>query len=134
MLREVAERLRRPLFVAETGIEDYARAAWLHYMAAECRAAAELGVRVEGLCIYPIVNHPGWEDDRHCLNGLWDYADDAGHRPIDAPFAEELARQQRLVADASAGIPLPREDFPESVFDRVAADLDAKTRESREGR
>ena len=132
MLREVALRLKRPIFVAETGIEDYARAAWLHYMASECRAAESLGVPVEGLCIYPIVNHPGWEDDRHCLNGLWDYADASGHRPIDPPFGEELARQQKLLADARAGVPLPREDFPESVFDRVAADLDAKTRQSRE--
>ena len=32
MLLEVYERYRRPLFVAETGIEDDARPAWLRYM------------------------------------------------------------------------------------------------------
>jgi beta-glucosidase/6-phospho-beta-glucosidase/beta-galactosidase len=32
MLREVHERYRRPLFIAETGIEDDARPAWLRYV------------------------------------------------------------------------------------------------------
>ena len=44
--------------------------------------------------LYPIVNHPGWVDDRHCHNGLWDYADENGVREIYEPLAMELARQQ----------------------------------------
>jgi hypothetical protein len=66
-------------------------------------------VPVEGICLYPILNHPGWEDDRHCHNGLWDYADEAGEREICAPMAQELRRQQQLFerlrdgGDAAAG-------------------------------
>jgi hypothetical protein len=37
MLREVYERYRRPLFIAETGIEDEARPAWLRYVGYEVR-------------------------------------------------------------------------------------------------
>jgi beta-glucosidase/6-phospho-beta-glucosidase/beta-galactosidase len=97
MLREVHERYRRPLFIAETGIEDDARPAWLRYMGYEVRRAIRQGVPVHGICLYPIVNHPGWEDDRHCYNGLWDYADADGEREIYEPLARELESQQRLL-------------------------------------
>jgi beta-glucosidase/6-phospho-beta-glucosidase/beta-galactosidase len=106
MLREVWERYRRPLFVAETGIEDEARPAWLRYVGYEVRRAIREGVPVEGVCLYPIVNHPGWDDDRHCYNGLWDYADPAGGREIYEPLARELASQQKLLtSEADAGAP-----------------------------
>ena len=49
---------------------------------------------VNGICLYPIVNHPGWEDDRHCHNGLWDYPNDSGEREIYLPLAEELSKQR----------------------------------------
>ena len=45
------------------------------------------------MCLYPIVNHPGWEDERHCHNGLWDYCNESGHREIYSPLADELRRQ-----------------------------------------
>ncbi|MBA2504143.1 MAG: beta-glucosidase [Pyrinomonadaceae bacterium] len=96
MLRELYERYRRPLFIAETGIEDEARPAWLRGVCDEARAAIMEGVPVEGVCLYPIVNHPGWDDDRHCHNGLWDYADERGERLIYEPLAEGLAQQQKL--------------------------------------
>jgi glycosyltransferase involved in cell wall biosynthesis len=96
ILAEVYERYHRPLFVAETGTEDDARPDWLRRIGREVRAAIEQGVPVEGICIYPIVNHPGWDDDRYCCNGLWDYADEQGNREIYEPLARELHRQQIL--------------------------------------
>ena len=96
MLREVYERYRRPIFIAETGIEGDARPQWLRYIGQEARAAAALGVELEGLCLYPIIDYPGWGDNRHCYTGLWDYADDQGNREIYEPLARELAHQQQL--------------------------------------
>lgn len=93
MLQEVYERYGRPLFVAETGIEDETRPAWLRYMCREVFAAMAEGVPVEGVCLYPILNHPGWDDDRHCYNGMFDYADDAGRREVFQPLEEEVSRQ-----------------------------------------
>jgi hypothetical protein len=103
MLQEVHERYRRPLFIAETGIEDQARPAWLRYVGYEVRRAIREGVPIEGLCLYPIVNHPGWDDDRHCHNGLWDYPDANGHRAIYEPLERELSAQQRLLDTHGAG-------------------------------
>ena len=96
MLLEVYERYRRPMFIAETGIEGDARPSWLRYIGQEARAAAAAGVELEGLCLYPIIDYPGWGDDRHCYSGLWGYADDKGQREIFEPLAGELAHQQWL--------------------------------------
>jgi beta-glucosidase/6-phospho-beta-glucosidase/beta-galactosidase len=104
MLQETFDRYRRPVFVAETGIEDEARPAWLRYMFKEVLTAKAAGVPVEGLCIYPILNHPGWDDDRHCHNGMFDYADADGHREVFAPLADEVARQAANVAALDAGV------------------------------
>jgi beta-glucosidase/6-phospho-beta-glucosidase/beta-galactosidase len=98
ILREVFARYRRPVFVSETGSESDGRADWLNYVCAETRAARLSGVPVEGVCLYPIVDFPGWENDRACENGLWGYADDSGHRSVCEPFARELERQQALFA------------------------------------
>jgi beta-glucosidase/6-phospho-beta-glucosidase/beta-galactosidase len=95
IVKEVYDRYGRPLFVAETGIENEARPAWLRYVSSEVRAAMINGVPVGGICLYPVVNHPGWEDGRHCHNGLWDYPDDKGEREIYVPLAEELREQQQ---------------------------------------
>jgi beta-glucosidase/6-phospho-beta-glucosidase/beta-galactosidase len=96
MLGEVYERYRRPLFIAETGIEGDARPSWLRYIGQEARAAAAAGVQFEGVCLYPIIDYPGWGDDRHCYAGLWNYADDQGHREMYEPLAAELDHQERL--------------------------------------
>jgi hypothetical protein len=65
----------------------------LSYVASEVRSAIKGGVPVEGICLYPIVSFPGWDDDRHCHNGLWDYPDEDGRREIYQPLAHELTRQ-----------------------------------------
>jgi hypothetical protein len=56
----------------------------------------ERGIPIEGICLYPIVNHPGWDDDRHCHNGLWDYADAHGQREIYEPLEAEIHRWQQV--------------------------------------
>jgi hypothetical protein len=96
MLVEVHERYGRPVLVAETGSEWIHRAPWMARIGDEVRAAMRAGVRVEGVCWYPIANHPGWDDDRHCPNGLLGYLDADGQRPVDEPLAQEMARQVRL--------------------------------------
>jgi hypothetical protein len=94
ILLEVWERYQRPMFVSETGTEDDARPSWLAYVCEEVLAAIDVGVPVHGICMYPIINHPGWEDDRHCCNGLFDYADARGSREIFKPLADALLKQQ----------------------------------------
>lgn len=98
LIQEVCARYSRPLFIGETGAEGAARPGWLRYIGAEVRAARRAGVPVEGLCLYPILDYPGWEDDRRCRTGLWGYPTATGDRPLYRPLAAELARQQHEFA------------------------------------
>jgi hypothetical protein len=98
ILQELWDRYRRPMFIAETGTEDCARADWFNYVCDEVFAARITGIPVHGICLYPILNHPGWEDDRHCHNGLFDYADAMGNREIHRALAEALINQQHRFA------------------------------------
>jgi beta-glucosidase/6-phospho-beta-glucosidase/beta-galactosidase len=95
ILQEVYRRYQRPLFVSETGTENEDRPNWLAYIAAEARLAIKAGVSLHGICLYPILNHPGWDDGRHCYNGLWDYPGPKGDREINKPLANELQRQRQ---------------------------------------
>ncbi|MBV8570401.1 MAG: beta-glucosidase [Acidobacteriaceae bacterium] len=98
ILEEVWQRYRRPMFVSETGTEDGARAEWFNLICDEVLTAIDRGLPVHGICLYPILNHPGWEDDRHCYNGLFDYADEAGNRNVHWPLAHAIRKQQARLA------------------------------------
>ncbi len=103
LLAEVHARYDRPILVAETGIEGDVRPAWLRVIGHEVAQARSRGVPVEGLCLYPILDYPGWDDDRHCRAGLLGYAAPDGTRPVHEPLARELARQQGRYAGAFPG-------------------------------
>lgn len=70
ILADAYARYGRPIFIAETGIEGNARPAWLRMILREVKIARSLGVPIQGVCLYPILDHPGWDDDRYCPNGL----------------------------------------------------------------
>lgn len=92
LLENFQKRYGRPIFIAETGIENEARPDWFRYIYEQTKIAESRGVPVHGICLYPILNHPGWDDNRHCHNGLWDYADDFGNRRIYQPLFEEILK------------------------------------------
>ncbi|GMU19957.1 MAG: hypothetical protein AMXMBFR13_00590 [Phycisphaerae bacterium] len=94
LLAEVHERYQRPIFIAETGIEGRHRAPWLRSICREAGKALTAGVPLEGICLYPVVDYPGWADDRHCPVGLLGYAGRGGRRPVYRPLAAEMKRQQ----------------------------------------
>ena len=134
MLAELYQRYQRPLLIAETGIEDETRPAWLRYICNETAAAIHAGVPVEGICLYPILNHPGWNDQRHCYNGMFDYADPIGNREIYLPLATELAYQQhRLDVIRSEREPfVDTWDSTNSALDWAAHLMSTRTEESRQ--
>lgn len=96
MLAEIHRRYDRPVLIAETGAEGGERAPWLAYVGEETRAAMAAGAAVEGLCLYPVLDYPGWENDRHCPVGLLGFPDAQGCRPVDGALAAELRRQQAI--------------------------------------
>lgn len=93
LLSKVYNRYERPMFIAETGIEGHERCEWLNYICDEVYNASLRGVQIEGICLYPITNYPGWDDERHCETGLLGLVDSYGYRQVFSPLAEEIKQQ-----------------------------------------
>ena len=103
MLKEAHVRYGRPMVITETGAEGDAREPWLDYIGQQVARALAAGVPVEGVCLYPVLDYPGWDDDRHCHTGLLGFADIHGHRQVHGPSALALERMaQRCGIAASA--------------------------------
>lgn len=99
MLVEVWDRFGKPMIIAETGAEGDDRARWLRYVCGEAGKAIRAGCPLHAITWYPILNHPGWVDDRHIHNGLWDYAGPDGSRVRHEPLADVIrSTQPRLTA------------------------------------
>ena len=97
MLAEVHARYGRPLMISETGAEGDNGPGWLRYVGGEVRTAMRRGVPLEGLCIYPVMDYPGWVDDRHCPAGLIRLDDAYRTRTIDPEMASALDEQATLL-------------------------------------
>lgn len=102
ILFDLWQRYERPVIIAETGADNDERAGWLRYVCEEVRAAINKGAQLEGICLYPVLNFPWWDDEVHLHNGLWDKADSRGQREIYRPLAEELEFQSVLFEEAVA--------------------------------
>lgn len=101
MIAEVFERYGRSLLISETGAEGLAAPIWLNHVCTEVAHALEAGIPVAGICWYPILNYPGWDDDRLCKVGLLSEPDESGTRRVAHELATELQRQQALLQSNS---------------------------------
>ena len=102
LLLDVWLRYRRPMIISETGSEGDERAPWLRYVVDESVSALDQGCDLHGVTLYPILNHHGWADDRHCKNGLAGFADARGERPVHTPLRDEIRRQTARLMRARA--------------------------------
>ncbi len=96
MLFEAWNRYRRPLFLSETGAEEPATAGWLAYVCAEVRKAQRMGAEILGICLYPVMDYPGWDDHRHCSCGIVELDSQWQQRTLRHPLVEELRCQRTL--------------------------------------
>ena len=65
--------------------------------AGEVRAAMRRNVPMIGLCIYPIMDYPGWDDDRHCSIGLIQSDADWKTRSMYADFRDQIDEESFLL-------------------------------------
>lgn len=93
MLCTTYNRYQRPLFIAETGTEGDQRREWFLHICKEVDIAVDQGVPIEGVCLYPITNYLGWDDDRLCPTGLLGPINIFNHRGVFTPLAEEIKIQ-----------------------------------------
>jgi hypothetical protein len=98
LLAEVYYRYWRPVVVSETSHFGVGRGRWIEEVIDEVARARDKGVGVEGLCIYPIIDRPDWEDPDHWHNsGLWDVQrnnDGKLERVLSTQYAHHLRQAQ----------------------------------------
>ena len=103
LLDGIHQRYGRPLFISETSHFGVGRGKWIEEIAQEVYIARMQGVPVEGVCVYPIIDRPDWEDANHWHNsGLWDLRETAGgrlERVACDEYLHALRRSQRLLSE-----------------------------------
>jgi beta-glucosidase/6-phospho-beta-glucosidase/beta-galactosidase len=102
MLMDVYNRYKRPVMISETGAEAESGPGWLGMISTEARLAIRNGVDLKGVCIYPVMDYPGWDNNRHCPCGLIAVDDAWNNRTIRNDIAEELKLQNQLFAGHAA--------------------------------
>jgi hypothetical protein len=99
LLEGVHRRYGRPPVISETGHVGIGRSAWLREVAEDVQVARRQGVPVQGVCLYPIIDRPDWDNaDQWHSSGLWDLKP-AGNgelrRHLDEDYAAALHEVQR---------------------------------------
>jgi hypothetical protein len=103
LLDEIHRRYDRPLFVAETSHFGVGRGRWIREIGEEIYIARMQGLPVEGVCLYPIIDRPDWEEPTHWHNsGLWDLQETAGgrlERTLNREYLEAFQWSQQLLCE-----------------------------------
>ena len=101
MLQELYLRYKRPILLAETSHVGSGRGAWIIQIASEIAQAQLAGVEILGICLYPIIDRPDWENPAIWnRGGLWDldrYGLDPHTRILDTVYATALLRAQHML-------------------------------------
>lgn len=73
LAEQIWQRYERPMFIAETSHFGEGRAQWLEEISTEVIICEKRGIPIDGICLYPIIDRPDWENSEHWHNsGLWD--------------------------------------------------------------
>ncbi|MDQ3260831.1 MAG: FAD-dependent oxidoreductase, partial [Pseudomonadota bacterium] len=135
LLERVWGRYRRPLLLAETSHVGAGRGAWILGIAEEVARAEAAGVDVAGICLYPIIDRPDWENPAEWhKSGLWDLRlvyDEIGvahfRRVLDMLYARDLKRAQARLSGVPAAtcsyLPKGKKMSPLIVFSHLRWDF-----------
>ena len=125
LLQAAWQRYQRPLVVAETSHIGSGRSQWLDEMAAEVEGARRNGVPVDGLCLYPLVDRPDWNDAAHWhQSGLWDRGPSLASKRLNTGYAATVEAWQRRLPGLSNPLQTVLSSDPTGFADVNAADMD----------
>jgi beta-glucosidase/6-phospho-beta-glucosidase/beta-galactosidase len=92
LLTEAYQRYNRPFVITETSHSGDHRPDWMSSIAEECGIVLKAGLPLWGVCLYPIIDRPDWDNLAHWHHsGLWDHGlEDVHERVLYQPYAEVL--------------------------------------------
>ena len=100
LLMGVNRRYQRPIAIAETSHTGIRRGAWIREIATEARAARQSGARIEGICLYPLVDQvDGTSPAKWPSRGLWEVRQEDGTTSLalNASYAAALRSAQKTL-------------------------------------
>ena len=98
LVRRTWQRYNTDVVITETSERPEARGPWVHELGAMAEDLLESGVKLRGICLYPILGMPEWHArDQWTRMGLWDLEreQDKLERKIVAPMLAALRVAQR---------------------------------------
>ncbi|HTJ55844.1 MAG TPA: NAD(P)-binding protein [Nitrosospira sp.] len=106
LLTEVYQRYARPILLSETSHVGSGRGAWIKDVAQQAVMAQQFGIDLHGICVYPILDRPDWDEpDRWHKSGLWEISiqgeEEPYQRVLSEPYASGLLDAQRLTQSFS---------------------------------
>lgn len=73
LLQMAYQRYFKPMILSETGHFGHDRHKWMKQVTMECINAKRAGVDLRGICIYPVIDRPDWDDlSLYSQSGIWD--------------------------------------------------------------
>ena len=104
LLADAHKRYNKPLVLSETSHPGEDRGNWITFISEQCSKAITMGLPLYGVCLYPIIDRPDWDNVSHWHHsGLWDnlsLPNTPEERTLFLPYAEALKNAQRLIAQA----------------------------------
>lgn len=101
LFKEMYDRYSRPIVLSETSHPGIHRPQWIKMIGEECLLSLEMGIPLWGICLYPIVDRPDWDDlNLWHRSGLWDEQGKPGNSPkrlLHRPSAYALSGAQSLI-------------------------------------
>lgn len=100
LLLSAFNRYNRPFVLTETSHPKEDRPLWIKMIEAESQKLFQAKVPFWGICWYPMVNRPDWDDlDDWHYAGIWDdvYHSDSPERVLHMPSAEALMQTQGIL-------------------------------------
>lgn len=103
LLTEAFNRYNKPIALTETSHSGEDRGVWIKHIANECSILIREGLPFWGICIYPIIDRPDWDNlDSWHHSGLWDteFEDGIHKRILDVTYTDALFDAQIIIKKA----------------------------------
>jgi hypothetical protein len=91
------ERYHRPILISETSGLKEGRDEWMRDVVEESLAAVNMGIDLQGICLFPAVDMPDWHTGEWLHNGICDLVPEGDNlkRVPYEPFIQELRRWEK---------------------------------------
>lgn len=96
LIEEVYQLYKYPIVLSETSHSDEDRGNWIHHITEQCIEVLEKKIPFNGICIYPIIDRPDWDDlTTWYHSGIWEcHLESAQYRLLNPEYRDAVLKCQ----------------------------------------